>query len=199
LSERFIINKAGTAVLIMDFQNDILPDIPEERRKPLILNAVRVLKASREAGMEVIHVANIFRKGYPEVNTRNRIYKEVKARGMYMEGSQGGAIYFEVSPLENEIFITKHRASAFFNTDLDVILRAKGITQLVMMGVATEGCVLSTVRQAFDLDYLIMVISDACADPDQTIHEALTEKIFVREAVVVSTEEFVSAVKRDSK
>ena len=195
MSERLIINKNNTAVLIMDYQNDVLTHIPEERRKPLIQNVVRILEAARQAGIEVIHVANIFREGYPEINDKNRIFREVKAKGMYQDGSSGAAIHSEVSPQKGEILIIKHRASAFHDTDLETILKNKGITQLFLIGVATEGCVLSTARQATDLDYSVVVISDGCADPDNEIHEALVKKVFLRAASVVTIEEFVSAVR----
>jgi nicotinamidase-related amidase len=194
MTERLMFNKRTAALLIMDYQNDVLADIPEERRKPLIRNAVRILEAARKAGLPVIHVANMFRKGYPEINLRNKVYREVKARGIYKYNSQGAEIASEVSPVGKEITIMKHRASAFHDTDLETILRVKGITHLILMGVATEGCVLSTLRQAFDLDYSITVISDGCADPDQEIHNALINRIFLREASVITTREFESAV-----
>jgi nicotinamidase-related amidase len=188
------IDKASTVLLIMDYQNDVLADIPDRTRKPLIDNAVKILEIARRTGLEVIHIANVFRKGYPEINPRNKIFSQVKARGMYKEGSKGASISPEVTPLENEIIIAKHRSSAFHGTDLETILKAKGITQLVMIGVATEGCVLSTVRQAVDLDYSAIVISDGCADPEQEIHDALIQKIFPREATVITTREFILAL-----
>lgn len=193
--EGLVIDKARSAVLIMDYQYDVSSEIPEEQRKLLMQKAASVLDKAREIGLEIIHVANIFREGYPEINRRNRIFSEIKARGMYRNGTPGAKIHTEVSPKKDEILITKHRASAFHGTDLEIILRAKGITQLIMMGIATEGCVLSTVRQAFDLDYDVLVISDGCADPDKEIHDALVQKIFLREATVITAQEFLSAIK----
>lgn len=69
--------------------------------------------------------------------------------------------------------------------DLDIILRAGGITHLVLAGIATSGVVLSTVRQAADLDYQLTVLSDGCLDADPEVHRMLTEKIFPRQAEVV--------------
>ena len=195
MPEGLVIDKTNTAILIMDYQYAVSSEIPEEQRKILMQKAAGVLDHARKNGLKIIHVANIFRPGYPEVNLRNRIFREVKARGMYMEGSQGAKIHTEVSPQEGEILITKHRASAFYGTDLEIILRSKNISQLVMMGIATEGCVLSTVRQAADMDYDVVVLSDCCADPDKEIHDALVKKIFMREATVVTAQEFTSAIK----
>jgi nicotinamidase-related amidase len=195
MPEGLVIDKTNTAILIMDYQYAVSSEIPDEQRKLLLQTAADVLDEARKAGLVIIHVANIFRRGYPEVNLRNRIFREVKARGMYMEGSRDAKIHTEVSPQKDEIIITKHRASAFYGTDLEIILRSKNITQLAMMGIATEGCVLSTVRQAADMDYNVIVISDCCADPDKEIHDALVQKIFLREATVVTAQEFISAVK----
>jgi nicotinamidase-related amidase len=71
-----------------------------------------------------------------------------------------------------------------------VILRAGGITHLVLAGIATSGVVLSTLRQAADLDYQLTVLSDGCLDADVEVHQVLTEKIFPRQAEVVTIENF---------
>jgi nicotinamidase-related amidase len=194
MADELIIGKDNTAILIMDYQYDISCEIPEEQRRQLMQKAASILDNARKAGLEIIHIANIFREGYPEINPRNRVFSQVKARGMFGDGSPGAKIHAEVSPHEGDIVITKHRANAFWGTDLEIILKAKGITQLVMMGIATGGCVLSTVRWAADADYNIIVVSDGCADPDHEIHEALIKKIFPREAIVATTQELISAI-----
>ena len=90
--------------------------------------------------------------------------------------------------------VTKRRVSAFAGSDLDVILRAGGITHLVLAGIATSGVVLSTLRQAADLDYQLTVLSDGCLDADAEVHRVLTEKIFPRQAGVVTIEEWAALV-----
>ena len=195
MQEGLVIDKNKTAVLIMDYQYDISSEIPEERRKPLMQKAASVLDSARKAGLEIIYVAHVFREGYPEINPRNKVLNQFKTKGLYRNGSPGAKIHTEVSPQKGEILITKHRASAFHDTDLETILRVKGVTQLVIMGIATEGCVLSTVRRAADLDYDIVIISDGCADPDEEIHDALVRKIFPRQATVITAQEFISAIR----
>lgn len=194
MSEGLVIDKTNTAVLILDYQNDISAIIPEERRKPLMQKAASVLDNARKAGLAVIYVANIFREGYPEINPRNKIFSGVKTKGMVRNGSPGAKIHTEVAPRKGEILIAKHRSSALHDTDLETILRVKGITKLVIMGISTGGCVLSTVRRAADLDYDIVVVSDGCADPDEEIHDVLIRKIFPRQAAVVTAQEFISAI-----
>ncbi|MEU1950129.1 isochorismatase family protein, partial [Streptomyces sp. NPDC020125] len=88
----------------------------------------------------------------------------------------------------------KKRVSAFAGSDLEMVLRARGITRLVLSGIATSGVVLSTLRQAADLDYRLTVLADGCADPDEEVHRVLTEKVFPRQAEVTTVEEWAAAV-----
>ena len=89
--------------------------------------------------------------------------------------------------------ITKRRVSAFAGSDLDMVLRAGGTDTLVLTGIATSGVVLSTLRQAADLDYALTVLSDGCLDADPEVHRVLTEKVFPRQAEVLSVTEWIKS------
>ena len=82
--------------------------------------------------------------------------------------------------------MTKRRVSAFAGSDLDLVLRVSGFDHLILTGIATSGVVLSTLRQAADLDYTITVLSDACLDNDPEVHRVLTEKVFPHQADVTT-------------
>ena len=75
-----------------------------------------------------------------------------------------------------------------------MILRAHNIETLILMGHATSGVILSTVRLAADLDYQLIVVEDGCADRDQEVHTLLMEKVFPRQGTVVSAQEMVAAL-----
>lgn len=195
MSESLIIDKENTALLIMDYQYDVSAAIPEEWRKLLLQKAASVLDAAREVGLPVLYIVNFFRKGYPEISHKNKVFSGVKVKGIIQEGSRGAEIRDEIRPRDGELVVNKHRSSAFHDTDLETILRVKGITKLVIMGISTGGCVLSSLRKAADLDYDIVVISDACADPDEEIQNVLMRKVFPRQAKVVTAQDFVSATK----
>lgn len=100
----------------------------------------------------------------------------------------------ELEPLASEVVVVKRRVSAFTGSDLEVVLRASDIDHLVLSGIATSGVVLSTLREAADRDYRLTVLSDACADRDAEVHRVLTEKVFPRQADVVTVGEWVSAL-----
>ncbi len=188
------IDKSRTALLIMDYQNDILNFLPEKDRDPLLDKANTILKEARRAGIQVIYVVVRFRDGYPEINPMNRMFSGLKKAGWVREGTPGAEVHAKVAPQPGDIVVTKRRVGAFSTTDLETVLRAKGIDTLVLLGISTSGVVLSTVRWAADMDYQLVVIGDACADLDQEVHRVLTEKVFPGQAMVVSTQDFLKAV-----
>jgi nicotinamidase-related amidase len=104
------------------------------------------------------------------------------------------SIHQSVAPADGETIVTKRRVSAFAGSDLDVVLRAGGIESLVLTGIATSGVVLSTVRQAADLDFDVIVLSDACADRDDEVHRVLIEKVFPRQALVTTVGDWTAGL-----
>jgi nicotinamidase-related amidase len=86
---------------------------------------------------------------------------------------------------KGEVVVTKKRISAFAGSDLDVVLRSRDVTHLVIAGIATSGVVLSTVRDAADRDYELTVLEDLCLDSDDEVHRVLTTKVFIRQADVI--------------
>ena len=105
----------------------------------------------------------------------------------------GAAIHPALAPEPGDVVVTKRRVSAFAGSDLDVVLRAGGIETLALCGIATSGVVLSTLRQAADLDYGLTVLRDACADRDDEVHRVLLDKVFPRQAEVVDVAAWAAA------
>jgi nicotinamidase-related amidase len=96
------------------------------------------------------------------------------------------------------LVVVKKRVNAFASSDLEVLLRSLGITHLVLTGIATSGVVLSTLREAADRDYRLTVLSDACADAEAEVQRVLTEKIFPRQAEVLSAAEWTQQLAGES-
>ncbi len=188
------INRIRTALMIMDYQNDIVNILPEKDRAPLLEKASTILNEARRAGIPVIYVVVRFRDGYPEISPQNRMFSGLKKAGWLREGTSGAEVHPQVAPQPGDIVVTKRRVGAFSTTDLETILRAKNIDTLAMFGIATSGVVLSTVRWAADMDYQLIVISDACADQSNDVHQVLTEKVFPAQATVVTAAEFVESI-----
>jgi nicotinamidase-related amidase len=98
-------------------------------------------------------------------------------------------IHADVAPEEGDIVVRKNRVGPFGSTDLHEQLQARGIDTLILAGIATSGVVLSTVRDAHDRDYRLIVLADLCADRDAEVHEVLTGKVFPGQADVISAAE----------
>lgn len=184
-----------TAVLVMDFQNDIVDMLPSNEREPLLDRAASLVAAARQSGLPVIYVVVRFRDGYPEVPAGSR-FAFLKQTGRLREGSPGAEIHARVAPKPGDVVVAKRRVGAFSTTDLETVLRAKSVDTLVLAGISTSGVVLSTVRWAADKDYQLAVVSDACADLDPEVHRVLTQKVFPAQATVVSTADALKALAR---
>ena len=104
-----------------------------------------------------------------------------------------------VAPQPGDVVLIKKRVSAFSGSDLDVVLRSLGIESLVLTGIATSGVVLSTLREAADLDFILTVLSDGCLDRDAEVHRVLMEKIFPRQASVMSAAEWKAHISASTK
>jgi nicotinamidase-related amidase len=180
-------------LLLMDFQHGIV----ESLGSPSVVEAAdRAAKAARAAGIPVMFVRVGFRPGYPEVAASNASFSALTAQGgdAYTQDHPATQVHASLTPLDGEPVIVKRRVSAFTGSDLDVLLRGTGADELVLAGIATSGVVLSTLRQAADLDYRLTVLADACADRDEEVHRVLTEKVFPRQAIVTTTDEWIAAL-----
>ena len=182
---------ANSALLVMDVQRGIVDRFPGPGYLPRLAGTI---DTARTAGVPVIHVVIGFRTGHPEISARNRSFSALSQGGAFSEGDPGAEIHPAVAPLPGDIVVTKRRVSAFAGSDLDMVLRAGDIDHLILTGIATSGVVLSTLRQAADLDFGLTVLSDACLDSDPEVHRVLTEKVFPRQAEVVTAGEWRKAV-----
>jgi nicotinamidase-related amidase len=194
IASELALDSERTAVLIMDYQNDIMSMLPENVQASLLDNASAILKKARQAHLPIIYVVVRFRNGYPEVNPHNKLFSSLKESGRLREGTPGAEIHEKVAPQPGDIIVTKRRVGAFSTTALESILRAKNINTLVLSGIATSGVVLSTIRWAADMDYALVVVSDACADRDAEVNRVLMDKVFPRQATVVTTQALINAI-----
>jgi nicotinamidase-related amidase len=186
---------AHTALVAMDCQTGIV-SIYAKPEEEFVDRASRVLRAARNSGMLVIFVQVGFRPGLPEMSERNKLLGAIKASPQHQKLFQGaaGAIHPALGPEAADIVITKHRASAFTGTDLEMILRAREVETIVLFGIATSGVVLSTLLHASDSDYKLVVITDCCADLDAELHAALIHRLFPKRAELLTADDFVSSL-----
>ncbi len=188
------LDKDRTALLMADFHTDSMGENPVVLERRTFDRAREVLHAARSAGLFVAYIVVNFRSGYPEISELNQTFSARKAAGVPPAADPAALIHATVSPRQGEPIVVKHRVGAFFGTDLDMILRAQGRDTLILMGHATSGVILSTVRYAADADFRMVVVEDGCADRDPEVHTLLMEKVFPRQATVASAAEVIRAL-----
>jgi nicotinamidase-related amidase len=188
------LDKTRTALLMADFHADSMGVNPIVQERHTFDRAKEVLDAARNAGVLVAYIVVNFRQGYPEISDNNKTFSVRKTSGQTPAADPVSLIQPSVLPQEGEPVIVKHRVNAFFGTDLEMVLRAGNIDTLVLMGHATSGVILSTVRYAADADYQLVVVEDGCADQDPEVHRLLMEKVFPRQATVANSQEVVAAL-----
>ena len=189
------LDRQHTALLIADFYAAFMGTIPHAVDRQVVENTQRLQRTARDAGLFVCYCATVFRPGYVEISERNKTFRERKHSGQPAVADPLQLIHPAIQPAAGEVVVGKHRVNALYGTGLDLILRANNIDSLIILGYATSGVVLSTVRYAADSDYRLVVVEDCCADQDPEVHNFLTQRIFPRQAEVVSAEEVIQALK----
>jgi nicotinamidase-related amidase len=188
------LDKSKTALLIADFYADMMSTIPHAVERQVVEKTQALQKAARDAGILICYSATVFRPGYIEISDRNKTFSQRKTSGQPAIGDPLQVIHSGVKPIEGEVVVGKHRVNALFGTDLDMTLKANDIHNLILLGYATSGVVLSTTRYAADLDYRLYIVEDCCADQDAEVHDFLTQRIFPRQADVVQSEDVIKAL-----
>ena len=189
---------SNAALLVMDVQQGVVQRFggSSESLDPF----QRAVGAARAAGVPVIFVRVAFRHGYPEVSPRNKRFSAISNREEMTRDDASTQVHPLIAPRPDEVVVTKLRVSAFSGSDLEVVLRAKQVETLVLTGIATSGVVLSTLREAADKDFRLVVLADACLDADAEVHRVLIEKVFPRQAEVMTVEAWAKSLKgRDER
>jgi nicotinamidase-related amidase len=176
-----------TALLVMDVQPGVLERLGDGKDEYLA-RAKAVVEEVRRRGGRVFHVVVGFRPGMPEISANNKGFSTLSKATPSLLTDPRPAI----TPEGTDVVVTKRRVSAFSGSDLDVLLRAGRIGHLVLCGIATSGVVLSTLREAADKDYRLTVLSDLCADRDPEVHAVLINKLFPRQAEVMTSSDWLA-------
>lgn len=179
--EAIDLDPARTAIIVVDMQNAYASkggyvdqagfDI--SGAKGTIGNIVGVVDAGRAAGMQIVFLQNGWDADYLEAGTedspnwhKSNALKTMRRRPelagrLLAKGTWDYEIVDELKPRKGDLIVPKTRYSAFFNTNLDSLLRARGIRHLVFVGIATNVCVESTLRDGFHLEYFGVMLEDA--------------------------------------
>jgi nicotinamidase-related amidase len=181
-----LVDPKHTALLIVDLQNDFChPDgachkveVDTSAYESVIAGVEKVLETARKRSILVVHIQLVHLPNFLS-DSPSYIRFRLKLQEMghsallpVLEGTWGAEIIEPLKPKPGELAVIKRRSSAFWGTDLDMLLRSNGIQTVVMSGCTTEGCVESTARDAMFADYYVVVLEDCVGTDDPAQHEA---------------------------
>jgi nicotinamidase-related amidase len=186
----FTFDAATTALLVIDMQNSFVAEGGTYETPPardIIPRLERLIAFAREHGMPIVwtqsdHSAphsGIMLKKFPAIREDRELWRGEPSFELYPE---------MVQPAAGEFRVVKHKYDAFWETDLDAILRNSGVETVVIVGTATNICCESTARSAFFRDYQVVVVGDCTASFDQGMHDAALKTIDVFFGRVMTTD-----------
>lgn len=181
-----------SALIVVDMVRDFtdpegLVYYPQNRE--ILPKIARVVEACREHGMEIIFMQHCYRKDKPDKNLANM-------RPNCIEGSGGEEIdaLLHVDPVHDYV-IKKRRYSAFFGTDLDLVLRENKVENVIVVGTKTNCCIRSTVTDAYYLNYNTIVLRDCVATNSETVNEVHLTDMHKYFGTVMTSDELFEKMK----
>ncbi len=184
------IDPSHTVLLVMDYQNGIVGMV--DNGEQLVSDAADLIRSFRQHGGTIGYVRVAFADGELEsapASSSMAANITPERRAMMHADAPSTQIHDAIAPQPGDIVVRKQRVGAFSTTDLHEQLQARGIDTLLLAGISTSGCVQSTVLDAFDRDYRVIVLADACADPDEEVHRFLLERIFPKRGEVIAADD----------
>ncbi|MEU0933019.1 MULTISPECIES: isochorismatase family cysteine hydrolase [unclassified Embleya] len=185
MSETFRLDPAKTALVLIEYQNDFTSEggVLNEAvaavmaKTGMLANTVALVEAARAAGVTIMHAPITFAPGYGELSRHPYgILKGVVEGSAFVKNTWGAAIVDDLAPAEGDIVIEGKRGlDTFASTNLDFILRNKGIDTIILGGFLTNCCVESTMRTGYENGFRVITLPDCLAATSQQEHDnALT-------------------------
>lgn len=197
----FAINPSKTALLVVDLQNCFVEGSPVSAPEgPAVLARVnRLVDACRANGIQVIHTAHVVRADGSNIGVMGEIIPAVRD-GVITEGTHSAALHKRLSVKQGDIILNKPRFGAFHGTDLELILRSKGIDTVIVGGIATNVCCETTAREANVRDFRVLFLKDGTATFDmgdlshEEIQKAVCTTLGFAFAQVLTVDEMIEKV-----
>ena len=164
------LDREKAALLVIDMQYFFLdPTSPSYTcgGPAILLKLQKVIHAFRQANRPVIYTRHVHHPDHLDAGIMAWWWE-----GMCKEGSPESEIHQDIAPRPNEKVIFKHRYSAFYNTDLETVLRSLKVEELVVAGIMTNMCCESTARDAYYRDYRVFFLADGTGSVTEEMHLA---------------------------
>jgi len=206
---KFEINPEKTALLVFDMINEFLkPGMPGETphlRDELVPPVKKVIEHCRAKNIPVIYAIHTFRRDGSDMGLQLEVQSGLKERTRFIQGTENVEVYQELAPQAGDIVIEKHRLSAFYGTDLELILRSLGKDTLIVIGFSANAGCESTIRFAADSDIKVIVPRECVSSrdlpdmgwgpvPRQEVLKCILTTWAIRFARVTTVEELTSTL-----
>ncbi len=194
-----VLEKGKVALIVVDMQNGFIFDegvlpkmgLDNTHLKPTVEPVRSLVEACHRDGVPVIFTRYILRRDYTDAGCFAELFPSAKEVGALAGGTWDVEVLDELGARPDDFFVDKTRYSAFYNTNMEVILRGLAVNTIIVCGVTTEICVESTIRDAFFRDYRVVVPSDAVAAIDPVRHEGTLRTIAYGFGAVTTTGELL--------
>jgi len=195
-----------TAVVLVEYQNDFTTEGGTlhgavegvMKQNDMLENSQRVVESARRAGATILHAPITFAPGYGELGDPDKVYgilKGVIDSNSFVKGTWGAEICDQMAPQEGDIVVEGKRGlDTFATTNLDFILRARGITTIALGGFLTNCCVESTMRSGYEKGYQVVTLSDCVAATSEEEHGNAIRFYFPMFSQPMSAEEFAGSL-----
>ena len=193
-----------TAVVLIEFQNDFTSDGGAlhgavegvMKSTEMLEHAKEVVERAHESGATVIHAPISFVKGYHEITDHPYgILKGVVDNNAFVKGTWGAEIVDDLAPQAEDIVVEGKRGlDTFASTNLDFILRSRGIKTIALGGFLTNCCVESTMRSAYERGYDVITLTDCVAATSEEEHENAIKFDYPMFSQPMTTEQFVGTL-----
>lgn len=191
MTDQPLLDPQRTALLVMDYQVGLLQRLPQADE--LIERVNTTIADVRAHGGHVGWVRVAFTEedfaAIPAHSVMARQAASPEVRDFMHADAPTTQLHEALARRPEDASVRKTRIGAFTTTDLGRRLEDRGVDTLVLAGISTSGVVLSTVREAMDRDYRLLVLGDSCADPEQGTHDFLVERLYPRYATVLDAAE----------
>ncbi len=188
---RMTLRKKKACLLVIDMQNEFLSGSGLDffhNAEDIVPNVKRVIAASREAGIPIIYTGHRHEDPAVDGGMTAEWWPEIKSGRCLIKGRKGAEIFGALAPRKGERVIWKHRYSAFYNTDLEVVLRGMSATDLIVTGILSNVCCESTARDAFMRDFRVFFLADATASSEPELHVAALKNLAYAFAYVLTAD-----------
>ena len=190
---KMLINREKSALLVIDMQKFFLdPASPTFTCGGLAIipSLKQLIQAFREANRPVIYTCHVHHPDRIDAGNMEWWWE-----GMCIEGSTESKVHEDIAPLPNEKVIFKHRYSAFYNTDLETVLRCLKVEDLVISGIMTNLCCESTSRDAYYRDFRVFFLADSTGSINEEMHLASLLNLAFGFAFVTTTDLIIEQLK----